>query len=340
MRFLNDFQFELISQTTIVHYIEYRFEQELNKAKEFLDIEIKENLYDNNSNYMKLLNSICDDLLEKNSQSYIKEKPLPKIARNVDVREPIGEVIQHCVEAIEAGYDLSIEELKEELGKINKMSNDDCSFYDYTEEQLNQIIETAYIVRDYHINAIMEEQDNIINLLKTTIKLVDNSSSSNIFRQSFINIFSIFDAYVFEYLKQFFSSKPNEMGKFFEIKNNEKVKMTLDEILCFDSIENLKIEMVKKQFAGRYLSELISKLKNYKPDIFKDIEYPVLMEMVERRNIHLHNKGYADNKYCSSFNIYKFNVDDYVNIDSEYLFIKVMNTLSKFLTNIENELCI
>ena len=69
MGLLNNFQFELISQTTIVHYIEYSFEQELNKAKEFLDIEIKENMYDNNSNYMKLLNLICDDLLEKNSQS-------------------------------------------------------------------------------------------------------------------------------------------------------------------------------------------------------------------------------------------------------------------------------
>ena len=56
MGLLNNFQFELISQTTIVHYIEYSFEQELNKAKEFLDIEIKENMYDNNSNYMKLLN--------------------------------------------------------------------------------------------------------------------------------------------------------------------------------------------------------------------------------------------------------------------------------------------
>lgn len=340
MWLLNNFQFELISQTTIVHYIEYRFEQELNKAKEFLDIEIKENMYDNNSNYMKLLNSICDDLLEKNSQSYIKEKPLPKIAQNADVRESIGEVIQHCVEAIDVGYELSMEELKKELEEINEKSKDDCSFYDFTDEQLNDIIEASYIVRDYNINAKMEEQDNIINVLKTTIKLVDNSSSSNIFRQSFINIFSIFDAYIFEYLKQFFSSKPNELVDFLEIKNNEKVKMTLDEILCFDSIENLKIDMVQKQFAGRYLSELISKLKNYKPDIFKDIEYPVLMEMVERRNIHLHNKGYADKKYCSSFNIYKLNVGDYVYIDGEYLFIKVMNTLSKFSTNIENELCI
>lgn len=340
MGFLNDFQSELISQTTIVHYIEYRFEQELKKAKEFLDIEIKENLYDNNSNYMKLLNSICDDMLEKNSQSYIKERPLPQIAQNVDVGEPLGEVIQHCVEAIEAGYDLSVTELKEELEEINKMSNDGCSSYDFTEEQLDHIIEAAYIVRDYHINAKMEEQDDVIDLLKTTIKLVDNASSSNIFRQSFINIFSIFDAYIFEYLKQFFYSKPKELEKFLGIKNNEKVKVTLDEILCFDSMENLKKDMVQQQFVGRYLSELISKLKKYKPDIFKDIEYPVLMEMVERRNIHLHNKGYADNKYCGSFNIYKLNVGDYAYIDSEYLFIKVMNTLSKFSTNIEKELCV
>ena len=64
MRFSNNFQLELISQTTIVNYIEDGFEQELNKAKEFLDIEIK-------------------------------EKSLPKIAQNVDVREPIGEIIQY-----------------------------------------------------------------------------------------------------------------------------------------------------------------------------------------------------------------------------------------------------
>lgn len=340
MGFVNDFQSELVSQTTIVHYIEYRFEQELNRAKEFLNIEIKENLYDNNSNYMKSLNSICEDFLEKNSRLYVEEKTLPQIAQNVDVREPIGEVIQYCVESLEAGYSLSMVELKEELDEINKMNKDEYNFYDFTEEQLNHIIEAAYIIKDYHINAKIEEQDDIINLLKTTIRLVDNSSSSNIFRQSFINIFSIFDAYVFEHLKQFFYAQPNELDSFLGIKNNEKVKITLDEMLCFDSIEELKKDMVQKQFAGRYLSELVSKLKRYKPNIFKDIEYSTLMEMIERRNIHLHNKGFADKKYHGSFNIYNFNVGDYAYIDSEYLFLKVFNTLSQFSANIEKELCV
>ena len=340
MAFLTDFQSELISQTSIVHYIEYQFEQELNRAKRFLDVEIQDNLYDDNSDYMEILNAACDDLLEKNAQSYITEKSLPAIAQNVDVREPIGEIIQYCVETLEDGGYLGITELKEELDEINRINGDDYSFYDFTEEQIKQIIESAYIIKDYRVNAEMEEQDEIVNSLKTTIKLVDNSSSSNIFRQSFINVFSIFDVYVFEYLKQFFYAKPDELEKFLDIKNNEKVKITLDDILYFDSIEDLKISMVQKQFAGRYLSELVNKLYKYKPNIFIDIEYPMLMEMIERRNIHLHNKGFADNKYCSSFNIYKMNLGDYAYIDSEYLFIKVFNTLLQFTTNIEKELSI
>ena len=52
----------------------------------------------------------------------------------------------------------------------------------------------------------------MINSFKTSIKLVDNSSLSNIFRQSFINIFSIFDAYVFEYIEEFFCAYQKELS--------------------------------------------------------------------------------------------------------------------------------
>ena len=65
----------------------------------------------------------------------------------------------------------------------------------------------------------------MINSFKTSIKLVDNSSLSNIFRQSFINIFSIFDAYVFEYIEEFFCAYPKELSRFLEVKNNEKLNL-------------------------------------------------------------------------------------------------------------------
>lgn len=341
MAFLKDFKSELTAQTSIVKYIEYQFERELNRAKGFLNTKIEENLYDHNSDYMKMLISVCDDILEKNSRSYLEEKPLPDIAKNADIREPIGEIIEYCLETLECGDHLNMAELKAELDEIKRMNDDEYgTLYDFTEEQLEQIIESAYVINDYNFNATIKEQDEIIKSLKTTIRLVDNFSSSNIFRQSFINIFSIFDAYVFDHLKRFFYAQPGELKKFFVIKDKEKINMTLDEIVCFDSIEDLKIDIVQKQFAGKYLSELVSKLYKYKPNIFVDVKYSILTEMIERRNVHLHNKGFADIKYCTSCNIYKLNVGDYAYIDSEYLFTKVFDTLSQFVANLEKELSI
>lgn len=43
----------------------------------------------------------------------------------------------------------------------------------------------------------------------------------------------------------------------------------------------------------------------------------MLMEMIERRNIHLHNKGIVDKKYCSFFNIYHFHEGEYAFIDNK-----------------------
>lgn len=338
MNFLNNFQSELISQTSIVHYIEFQFEQELNKVRRYLNVEIKDELYNNNSNYMKLILLACDELLNRNSKSYVVEKELPAIARNVDVREPIGEVIEYCIETLEDGGDLGVAELKEELDKINEENREDYCCYDFTEQQIEEMIDSAYIIKDYRKNYELEEQDEMINSFKTSIKLVDNSSLSNIFRQSFINVFSIFDAYVFEYIEEFFCAKPKELSRFLEVRNNEKIKFTLDEVVDFEDIENLKNEMIHRQLAGRYLSELINKLHKYRPSLFTGVEYPMLMEMIERRNIHLHNKGVVDKKYCSSFNIYHFYEGEYAFIDDEYLFAKVFNTLSQFSINMEIEL--
>lgn len=333
MSFPTDFQMELMSQTSIVHYIEYQFEKELQSVTGFLNIKIVENLYDNNTKFMKALVSKCNNLKEQNSKLYIKERPLPSIAQNVDVREPVGEIITYCIECLDNDSKLNLKELQAELAETNKQNDE--NYYNFSEEQLKEIIDAAYIIYEYNKNNELEKQDNIVDLLKTTIKLVDNSSSSNIFRQSFINIFSIFDAYVFEHLKDYFYTHPNELETFLDLKTNDKIKITLEDTLSFSNIENLKYDMIQKQFSGKYLSEIIRKLKNYKVDLYKNIDYALLMEMIERRNIHLHNKGYVDEKYKNSFNIYKFNIGEYAYIDSEYLFIKVFNTLSQFATNFD-----
>lgn len=336
MSFLSDFQLELISQTSIVHYVEYQFERELKNVERFLDIKIEKNLYNNNSEFMKKLTTECDAVLERISREYLPDKPIPKIINDIYVQKPVYEVIDYCIEALECEETLTIEELKaecEETDEINGENN-----YNFTDEELKGIMEAAQIIFDNNKNNDLHEQENAIEALKISINLVNNASSSNIFRQSFINVFSIFDAYVFENLKKYFCKRPHELEKFLEVKNNDKIKVNIEDVLLFGNIEELKESMIHKQFEGRYLSEIIRKLKNYNADVFSGIDYPILMEMIARRNIHLHNKGYADSKYCSAFNIYKLNVGDYAYIDGEYLFIKVFNTLSHFVTNFEKML--
>lgn len=336
MGFISDFQIEMISQTSIVHYIEYQFEKELNNVSNILEIKIPENLYDNNSSFMEKLTSVCDKALDSINQAYLPDKPMPNIVNNIDMREPIGEVISYCVECLQCGETLKIEELKVELNEANKLNGQ--NHYCFTDDELEEIIVSSQVIFDKDRNNELYEQETAIEALKTSINLVNNTSSSNIFRQSFINIFSIFDAYVFENLKKYFCKKPQELENFLDIKNSDKIKVNIEDVLVFNNIEELKENMICKQFDGKYLGEMIRKLKKYNTDLFSGIDYTALMEMIERRNIHLHSKGCADLKYCTSFNIYKFNVGDYVYIDSEYLFTKVFNTLSQFATNIEKTL--
>ena len=91
----------MVSQTTIVHYIEYQFEKELNNVSNILEIKIPEDLYDNNSIFMEKLTSVCDKALDSINQAYIPDKPMPNIVNNIDMREPIGEVIDYCIECLQ-----------------------------------------------------------------------------------------------------------------------------------------------------------------------------------------------------------------------------------------------
>lgn len=90
-----------------------------------------------------------------------------------------------------------------ELFKQVVIATGDAFGINYANE-IEEIIMASQIILDNNKNHELYEQETAIEELKTSIKLVDNASTSNIFRQSFINIFSIFDAYVFENLKNTF----------------------------------------------------------------------------------------------------------------------------------------
>ena len=338
MSLYDDFQSEIIAQTDIIFYLEKQFEKEYRETAYILELShIESNidvLYNDNAKMMSELLSKCDEKIAANSKLYIEVDDLPEWVKKVDLREPMGEIIDYCVQTLKCDETLTLEALKDELDYVNSAT--DGAFYHFSDEKLQELIDVSRLVFIHEKNSAVEMQDYDIEKLKTSIRLIDNSSSSNIFRQAFINIFSLFDAFVFDCLKAYFNHHPTELDNYFENKNNDKIKVSLGDVIEYLTIDDLKKEIIERQFSGKYISEIITKLKKYKPEIFEYIDFAKLMEMIERRNIHIHNKGIVDSKYSSNYNIYNLSVGDYAYIDSNYLLVNVFNTLSILSENLKN----
>ena len=338
MSLYDDFQSEIIAQTDIIFYLQKQFEKEYRATAHILGLShIESNidiLYNDNTKMMSELLSKCDEKIAANSKLYIEVDDLPEWVRRIDLREPMGEIIEYCIEALRNEEALTLEVLKKALNYTNQGVKE--SIYGFSDEKLQELIDVSCLLFKHEKNSILAKQDYELENLKNSIRLVDNSSSSNIFRQAFINIFSLFDAFVFDCLKTYFYNHPTELDNYFENKNNEKVKVLLCEVIEYTAIDDLKNEMIERQFSGKYLSEAVAKLKRYKPETFENIDYAKFMEMIERRNIHIHNKGIVDSKYSSSYNIYNLSVGEYAYIDSNYLLVNVFNTLSILSENLKN----
>ena len=334
MNIFNDFQAEIDSQISIIYYFQRRFEYEFKSVSHIIQKLIPSNidkLYNNNSDLMNELLAACNLKLEHNSSLYVATDELPNWIKGLDLREPTGELIELCIDYIESGKPLSLQEFQSIIAETNKLNGK--NHYDLSNEKLVEILSVSQTLFKLCKNNELTLEDEKLNLLKTTIALIDTSSNSNIFRQTFINSFSLFDAYVFDCVKSFFYKHPTELTVFFTTK--ELMKIGIDELILFDKIEELKSEIIHKQFAGRYLSDVISRLYKYDETIFEHVNFSNLMEMVSRRNIHIHNKGIVDDKYCENYNIYGLKKGDFASIDNNYLLANVFNTLLIFAENLQ-----
>lgn len=71
-------------------------------------------------------------------------------------------------------------------------------------------------------------------------------------------------------------------------------------------------------------------MKSHNPELFNidgEIKYANFIEMINRRNCHIHNNGVIDNSYLGinkindkpEFNIYNFSIGSYAEINRQYL---------------------
>ena len=127
--------------------------------------------------------------------------------------------------------------------------------------------------------------------------------------------------------------------KFFEwLTCFDNVNVKTHEIAAcatFDSFKEIQIETLLKKC---YVKDLLYILHNKFGSLF-DIDgkdtYPILQEMIGRRNVHVHNNGIVDQMYLEKFNLYGATQGEYLKINKEYfdnattLTMKVVTSISQ-----------
>ena len=331
MSIFQDFCFELDSQMQVVRYIEISFEEEFKKASRILDAPLRPvgDVYSDNAEFISELKSKFDNAKNTISTEWQDAEEYPEWLYRVDKREALGELIEYCVDCIDNGETVDAEKLNSEIAEWNETKGE-CY---YTEEMVEKALSVALTVWKHRINSGLENDDMNLDRLAATIRMLDVTANSNIYRQAFVNLFSIFDAYVFDYLKTFFFDHIGDLESFF---GGEKLKIPFADVFENSTIDEAKEDFIRRKFDGKYIKHLLKALHSSNISVFDGIEYSKIMEMVNRRNIHIHNKGIVDERYVEEFNIHGFDVGEYAAITKQY-FESATIILSTLIQNLENK---
>lgn len=338
MSLYDNFCNEVDTQEGIIKYLEvYCFEEEYNRVSHLFEEPVRPlgDVYSENVEFISELKSRCSDLRDNISVSYSEEVEWPDWADNIDYREPIGELIEYCIETLESGENLEFDIIKSEIDACNCEADEII----YTDEDIQKAILIAPLCFASKKNEELEKQEEAIDRLLATVDMLDITINTNIYRQSFISLFSIFDAYVFDCLKKYFVVHTNELEGFFVGSDNEKIKLTYEKAIAFTDMDALRSDYVEQKFDGKYIKQILVQIKNKYPKVLEGIEYKNIMEMVNRRNIHIHNQGVADARYIENYNIFGLEMNDYAQISKQY-FLDAVAILKKIIQNIEFEFAI
>jgi hypothetical protein len=175
---------------------------------------------------------------------------------------------------------------------------------------------TRYIKFRNMNNAIHYVLDRF-KAIKPIAKLVGPDAVVGVLRQGFILLMTAFDAVIFDLvrvkLRKDFFKLIGALGK------NEKI--TFQDMAEAGNMEALQNEIIEEQLKTRYVKDLLVLLSNeWKVQCVEPGQkFERLLEMVLRRNIHVHNRGIVDERYLGEKkNLDKLKLGDVAYINEAY----------------------
>ncbi|HKP52507.1 MAG TPA: hypothetical protein VJ183_07630 [Chloroflexia bacterium] len=226
--------------------------------------------------------------------------------------------------------------LVDNLGK-----QDDGSVLESDEESgltidqvVDQAIKLAQFYRVEHkFQKLLGVEDQISNL-RLSMRLSQPDAEINIWRQGFISLMTVFEATVFDLVRAAFRTDFFSVLALFTghpgVKNDRMSKLSLEYLAHRGSFDRLQDSVIEELLASKYLKELLFNLR--KLDVLPEklplagssttansaeVPFIELIELVLRRNVHLHNRGIVDDDYLQ-YNVGKLALGDLATISDSY----------------------
>ena len=164
----------------------------------------------------------------------------------------------------------------------------------------------------------------IVEDVETVWHAGSETTAVNALRQSFLLLMTTFDATVFDLVRLALLS--DFFGQFPKFARNEKISP--ERMGRHRNFDEFRDELVEETLKPRYLRDLLLILhtQSVLPDDYGDgATIADVVELVLRRNIHVHNRGFVDGRYlegpqrtAAPFNLYGFALGDFAPINESY----------------------
>lgn len=237
---------------------------------------------------------------------------------------PEGDIIFYLLTEIQKGETDSLKLFKNAEIQIEAMcmiKADQEGFEDYhflndNPSRVHYLVDVAIEESKRRKYKSLSAESSYVGMSAKSLELFDPSNQINLYKQNFIQVMAYFDSCIFDMVRFCMEQRFFEWLAYFE---NTSIK-THDMAACstFDSFKALQIEAaLKKCYVKDLLNILHSKFASAFSINGNDV-YPVLREMINRRNVHIHHNGIADQMYLGEFNIHNASQGDYLEITNGY----------------------
>lgn len=157
-----------------------------------------------------------------------------------------------------------------------------------------------------------------IRRTRSISKLIAHHAVVNLFRQGFLLLMTAFDAAVFDLTRAAIAKRFDTLAPSFAVKDK---KYGIPEISRWVSSGDLTAAITEELVRSKRLQSLLQELEAKHitlVDTAGGKKNERLIEIIRRRNVHVHKRGLVDEEYVADFNLDNLSVGDLAAIDDAY----------------------